>query len=96
MRNVEKRKTWIYDVPLPAVHHLREALNAIPPEQPFDTEMLLKYDAPILASAIKLWALELDPPLAMYEGWDDLRKLYPTGEIELVLKCVLGSYVSIF
>lgn len=74
----EKRKAWIYEVPLPAVHHLREALNAVPPEQPFSLEMLAKYDAPVLAGGIKLWALELDPPLALWEGWDDIRKLYPT------------------
>jgi hypothetical protein len=41
--------------------------------------MLAKYDAPVLAGGIKLWALELDPPLALWEGWDDIRKLYPTG-----------------
>ncbi|KAF9218988.1 hypothetical protein BS17DRAFT_790309 [Gyrodon lividus] len=76
--DVEKRKAWIYDVPLPALHHLREALNAVPPEQPFSPEMLAKYDAPVLAGCIKLWALELDPPLALWEGWDDIRKLYPT------------------
>ena len=66
-------------MPLPAVHHVREALNAIPPEQPFPEDILAKYDAPVLAGAVKLWALELNPPLGMYEGWDELRKLYPTG-----------------
>ncbi|EGN96599.1 hypothetical protein SERLA73DRAFT_170049 [Serpula lacrymans var. lacrymans S7.3] len=76
--DAEKRKAWIYDVPLPAVHHLRESLNAIPPEQPFSLEMLEKYDAAVIAGAIKLWALELDPPLALWEGWEDIRKLYPT------------------
>lgn len=48
--------------------------------------MLQKYDAPVLASGVKLWALELDPPLSMYEGWDEMRKLYPTvggGQAEL-------------
>ncbi|KAF8141613.1 hypothetical protein EV363DRAFT_1392059 [Boletus edulis] len=74
----EKRKAWIYDVPLPAIHHLREALNAVPPGQPFPSEMLVKYDAPVLAGCVKLWALELDPPLALWECWDDIRKLYPT------------------
>ncbi|OCH93651.1 hypothetical protein OBBRIDRAFT_790007 [Obba rivulosa] len=75
---IERRKTWVYDVPLPAVHHLREALNAVPENRPFTQEMLAKYDAPVLASAVKLWMLELDPPLGMYEGWDELRRLYPT------------------
>jgi hypothetical protein len=73
----EKRKTWIYEVPLAAVHHLRESLNGVPIDQPFPDELLTKYDPPVLASAIKLWALELDPPLAMYEGWDEIRKIYP-------------------
>ncbi|CAL1714693.1 unnamed protein product [Somion occarium] len=76
--DAEKRKTWIYEVPLPAVHHLRETLNSVPPEQDIPDDVLSKYDPPVLASAIKLWALELDPPLCMYEGWDEFRKLYPT------------------
>ena len=76
--DVEKRKSWIYEVPLPAVHHLRETLNAIPPEKSFSPELLGKFDAPVIASCVKLWALELNPPLALYEGWDDFRRLYPT------------------
>ncbi|KAF5383527.1 hypothetical protein D9615_003598 [Tricholomella constricta] len=76
--DAEKRKSWIYEVPLPAVHHLRETLNAVPLEQPLSKELVAKYDAPVIASAIKLWILELDPPLALYEGWDDIRRLYPT------------------
>lgn len=74
----ERRKSWIYDVPLPALHHLRESLNAVPPDQPFSQEMLSRFDAPILAGCVKLWALELDPPLMLWEGWDEIRKLYPT------------------
>ncbi|KAI0091704.1 hypothetical protein BDY19DRAFT_885240 [Irpex rosettiformis] len=76
--NSEKRKTWIYEVPLVAVHHLRETLNAVPAMQDIPDDTLSKYDAPVLASAVKLWLLELDPPLGTYEGWDDFRKLYPT------------------
>ncbi|TFY76207.1 hypothetical protein EWM64_g7805, partial [Hericium alpestre] len=75
--DAEKRRTWIYEVPLPAVHHLREALNAVPAEQPLPIEITQKYDAPVLASTVKLWALELDPPLALWEGWDEIRRLYP-------------------
>lgn len=65
-------------MPLPAVHHLREALNAVPPGQPFSSEMVSKHDVPVLAGCVKLWALELDPPLTLWEGWDEIRKLYPT------------------
>jgi hypothetical protein len=65
-------------VPLRAVHHVRETLNAVGPDQAIPEDVLAKYDAPVLASAIKLWLLELDPPLALWEGWDDIRKIYPS------------------
>lgn len=97
--DAERRKTWIYEVPLVAVHHLRETLNAVPPMQDIPDDVLAKYDAPVIASAVKLWVLELDPPVGMYEGWDDLRKLYPTGaclmpELLVLLAddvCVVGE-----
>lgn len=76
---VERRKAWIYEVPLTAVHHLRESLHAVHPEQPIPASIVNKYDAPVLASAVKLWLLELDPPIALWEGWEDLRRLYPNG-----------------
>jgi RhoGAP domain len=68
--------SWIYEVPLSAVHHLSEALNAIPPEKPIPVEVVTQFNAPVIASTVKLWALELDPPLALYEGWEEIRKLY--------------------
>lgn len=74
----EKRKTWIYEVPLRAVHHLRETLNAVPPQGPIPAEIFTQFDAPVIASTIKLWLLELNPPIALYEGWEEFRKLYPT------------------
>ncbi|KAJ7583161.1 hypothetical protein C8J56DRAFT_791259 [Mycena floridula] len=73
--DMEKRKSWIYDVPLPAVHHLREGLNAIPTENATE-QVLSKYDAPVIASCIRLWLLELDPPVVLWEGWDEVRRLY--------------------
>ncbi|KAF7294424.1 hypothetical protein MKEN_01434900 [Mycena kentingensis (nom. inval.)] len=76
--DVEKRKAWIYEVPLAAVHHLREALNAVPIDEPVPQELFAKYDAPVIAATIKLWLLELDPPIALWEGWDEIRKLYPS------------------
>ncbi|KAH6916179.1 RhoGAP and Fes/CIP4 domain-containing protein [Coprinopsis sp. MPI-PUGE-AT-0042] len=75
--DAEKRKTWIYEVPLPAVHHLREALNAVPPDQSFQSELFAQFDAPVIASTLKLWLLELNPPIGLYENWDEFRKLYP-------------------
>lgn len=63
----EKRKAWVYEVPLPVVYHLRESVNAALPEQPIPLplEVVDMYDAPVLASTVKLWMLELDPPLAL-------------------------------
>jgi hypothetical protein len=61
------------------VHHLREAIHAIDPGQPIPADVLLKYDTPVLASAVKLWALELNPPLALWEGWEEIRRIYPSS-----------------
>ncbi|KAF9525966.1 hypothetical protein CPB83DRAFT_877053 [Crepidotus variabilis] len=74
--DAEKRKAWIYEVPLPAVHKLRETLNGTPIDQPFPMEILDSFDAPVIAATLKLWILELNPPLAMFEGWEEFRKIY--------------------
>ena len=76
--DAHKRKSWIYEVPLGAVHQLRESLNAVPPGQPFPPALLGTFDLPVLAACVKLWMLELNPPLGLWEGWEDFRKLYPT------------------
>jgi hypothetical protein len=65
---------------LPVVHHLHEALNDVPVDAPVPPELVARYDAPVIASALKLWLLELDQPIAMWEGWDEIRKIYPSGE----------------
>ncbi|KAH9032337.1 hypothetical protein EDB84DRAFT_1562020 [Lactarius hengduanensis] len=49
------------------------------PEQPIPADIMTNYDTPVLASAVKLWLLELDPPISLWEGWEDLRRLYPNG-----------------
>lgn len=51
-----RRGIWLVDVPLAATHHLRQAINtgkAIP------REVLERYEIPIVASALKLYLLEL-------------------------------------
>jgi hypothetical protein len=75
-----KRRTWIYEVPLNAVHHLRETLNSVPEGQDVPEDALEKYDAPVMAAAVKLWLLELEPPLGLYEAWDEFRKIYPSSK----------------
>jgi len=51
-----RRGIWLVDVPLAAAHHLRNTINtgkAIP------REVLERYEIPIVASALKLYLLEL-------------------------------------
>ena len=51
-----RRGIWLVDVPLAATHHLRRAINtgkAIP------RDLLERYEIPIVASALKLYLLEL-------------------------------------
>ena len=67
-------------MPLNAVHHLREMLNSVPDGQDIPEDVLEKYDAPVLAAALKLWLLELEPPLGLYDAWDEFRKIYPSSE----------------
>jgi hypothetical protein len=67
-------------VPLNAVHHLRETLNSVPEGQDIPEDALEKYDAPVMAAAVKLWLLELEPPLGLYEAWDEFRKIYPSSK----------------
>lgn len=69
--------SWIYEVPLPNVHHLRGVLNALPFDKPVDQAVFESYDPPVLASVLKLWLLELNPPVMMWEGWEEVKKVYP-------------------
>ncbi|KAF8327151.1 uncharacterized protein EI90DRAFT_2998640 [Cantharellus anzutake] len=76
--NDERRKAWIYDVPLPSQHKLREAVNALPVDQSISQHLLAQYDAPVLASTLKLWLLELEVPICLWDGWDEIRNMYPS------------------
>jgi hypothetical protein len=79
---IGKRKTWIYEVPLAPIHRLREALNSIPEGSEISEDALDGYDAPVLAGAVKLWLLELEPPLGLYDAWDEFRKIYPSSKFD--------------
>jgi hypothetical protein len=51
-----RRGIWLADVPLAATHHLRNALNT---GKNIPRELLEKYEIPVVASALKLYLLEL-------------------------------------
>lgn len=76
--NVERRKAWIYDVPLATTHQLRSSINSVPSDMPIDPAIFDKYDPPVIASLVKLWLLELIPPVMLWDSWEDVKKLYPT------------------
>ncbi|OAV95122.1 hypothetical protein PTTG_03869 [Puccinia triticina 1-1 BBBD Race 1] len=72
----ERRMTWIYEVPLKAIHELREALND-PYRSTVSDKQLEAFDPPLIAATIKLWLLELDPPPVHSSRYDDVKAIYP-------------------
>lgn len=59
----EKRKAWIYVVQLKEVHQLRNRINdALLPVDAMVSE-IQSFNLPVMAAAVKLWLLELSPPL---------------------------------
>lgn len=69
----EKQNTWIYEVPLSAVHHCREAIND---GNDVSAATLEAYDLPIVCSTLKLYLQELPVPILQFSLWDPLKKLY--------------------
>lgn len=51
-----RRSIWLVDVPLAAAHHLRNSINT---GKAIAHEVLERYEIPIVASALKLYLLEL-------------------------------------
>ncbi|PWN48906.1 hypothetical protein IE53DRAFT_398827 [Violaceomyces palustris] len=84
VQSLEKRKSWIYEVPLPVTHRLRDVLiSQLSSPQPGGTSaegisdaVLDAYDPPVLASVVKLWALELGTSLLPPDTWDLVYNLY--------------------
>ncbi len=78
--NAEKRRAWIYEVPLKAVHQLRfaliGALRAERPEAEIKAQLLARADPPVLAALVKTWAMELEETLVLQSCWDMVWSLY--------------------
>lgn len=72
--------SWIYEVPLATTHTLRNMIND--PSLPLETivEATKGFDLPIAASVVKLYFLELNPPVLGWEGWEDAKAVYPSGK----------------
>ncbi|KAI4230093.1 MAG: hypothetical protein L6R36_000350 [Xanthoria steineri] len=72
-----RRGIWLVDVPLAATHHLRNTINtgkAIP------REVLERYEIPIVASALKLYLLELPDSLVSSQVYEIIKTIYSTAD----------------
>lgn len=74
----ERRKSWLYEVPLSETHQLRKVIND--PHMTIEAivEAAKKFNPPIVAGTVKLWYLELNPPVLGWEGWEDAKAIYPS------------------
>lgn len=79
----ERRRSWIYEVPLEEVHMLRAAVNSPVLTVEEVATIAKKFNAPIVASTVKLWLLELNPPVVGWEGWEDAKAVYPSVGADL-------------
>lgn len=73
------RKVWILDIPLATCHNVGLALNNVPNVKDIETleEVVNGVQAPIIAACVRLFALELNPPLGGLHTWEDARAVYP-------------------
>ncbi|KDN47337.1 hypothetical protein K437DRAFT_262467 [Tilletiaria anomala UBC 951] len=80
LQNAEKRRAWIYEVPLRSVHTLRfaliAALRAQRPDKEILANLLGRADPPVLAALVKTWAMELEETLVMQSCWDMVWSVY--------------------
>ena len=84
--HAEKRRAWIYEVPLRSVHSLRfaliAALRAQRSEEEIAAQLLAKADPPVLAALVKTWAMELEETLVMQSCWDMVWSLYKAASAQ--------------
>ncbi|GFZ50185.1 hypothetical protein JCM24511_07940 [Saitozyma sp. JCM 24511] len=76
----ERRKSWIYEVPLHETHALRNAINSPSTSVEDMIGVIKQFNVPIVAGTVKLFLLELNPPVLGWEGWEDAKAVYPAGK----------------
>ncbi|ORY34969.1 hypothetical protein BCR39DRAFT_515848 [Naematelia encephala] len=74
----DRRRAWIYEVPLVETHALRNAINDAKAPVEAMIEIIKKYNVPVVAGVVKLFLLELNPPVMGWEGWEDAKAVYPS------------------
>ena len=76
----ERRRSWIYEVPLHETHTLRNSINASRASLEENKDMIKRFNVPVIAGVVKLYLLELNPPVLGWEGWEDAKAVYPSSE----------------
>ncbi|KAL8641658.1 MAG: hypothetical protein Q9228_001560 [Teloschistes exilis] len=72
-----RRGIWLVDVPLGATHHLRNSINT---GKSIPREILERYEIPIVASALKLYLLELPDSLVSSQVYEIIKTIYSTPD----------------
>jgi hypothetical protein len=80
----DRRKAWLYEVPLNEVHVLRNSINDVRLTSEQITEIVKRFNVPVAAGAVKLWLLELNPPVMGWEGWEDAKGIYPASKFDFL------------
>ena len=68
-----RRAVWLVDVPLAATHRLRSEIND---GKPVSSDLLARYELPIVASALKLYLLELPDSLVSSALYEIIKTIY--------------------
>src|SRR5208282_2911806 len=77
LENDEKRRAvWLTNVPLAKTHELRAKINN--GKNP-DREVLKEYDPAVIASALKLYLLELPDPIMSFTVYDIVKSIYASN-----------------
>ncbi|KAE8442632.1 hypothetical protein EG329_002989 [Mollisiaceae sp. DMI_Dod_QoI] len=74
-----RRSVWLVEVPLHQTHRIRAALNT---GKGFGIEALEPYEIPIIASALKLYLLELPDSLVSSHVYEIMKTIYSTPASE--------------
>jgi hypothetical protein len=53
--------------------------------------VIKQFNVPIVAGTVKLFLLELNPPVLGWEGWEDAKAVYPAGKLLLDSDCCMDA-----
>lgn len=59
---------------------MRNSINDVRLTSEQITEIVKRFNVPVAAGAVKLWLLELNPPVMGWEGWEDAKGIYPASK----------------